>query len=1314
MKQHYDEIEKLMQELSNPQPSTATPQTAPEQPEQMDQKFSPDFYALVERTQAHNARLESGEEEAAAGSRYLLDPTDAEAVRKENYSVVEDVALGAGHGFTRAIEESVQFGYDALNFFDDILGIDRISGEWSAKESMALSQPWEPQGTAGQVTSSITQFVTGFVGVGKFAKVAGLAGKAAKAGRLAQIGRSALQGAATDLIFIDPFEERLSNLVESVPALKNPVTAYLAADKDDGAIEARLKNVLEGMALGVLTDVTFESIRGLRHWRQAKKAGKTPEQLEKLAEEVFKGADEAAAKAGLTEEIAQEAATAKPAAGAANVAEAVQQGAQAADAVAKGAITVDAAIEQGSDAINKLLDAAEQAGFSRDEVFSRAGEIFEAAKRGDIGGEEVLQGVSDIFERIGQQVNPQGAEQVAAIRNGAGLNEWLERIAERQAKNIPPDPFEVTHSILNADKMQPDQQNMFSALTETLRDYRQEVQFRPQSMKELREESARIMQQAANNGDIDEYAAALFSKSAEIGDALPAAIVMQRSYLADAAERVAAFTGQFNKLTDGPTMTRLFAEEGGDNLLIDLMVLSQQFDRTVTGVARGLRAMGDGGVFSMKRIMQPVIDNVTPQSLRSEALREIATYTTPQKMDLLRRLSAVGDPMRIASLFRRDTRTGKILAMMNEYWFNSILSGPATHAVNMLSSAIKQGVVMPMENMIAAGMGRLRHGKWTLEDRELWVEGAKAWSGMMYSFRDAWRMAKKSFEIGQNVLKPTNSVVESQYREISARGFGLKEKTVISDIINKFGDIINAPTRFLMAEDEFFSQLAYRQHVYTSLYSKGDEMIRAGTLTPTKGQTVADAISAFIDGNFDRHFRDAVTEAGEKILGAKGTMPEALRRAEEVTFTQSLPYDSVSGKLQKACQEHPVLRRFFAPFVRTPVNILNDAVIHTPGLAHLTREYRAAVAQPGKEALRAQAKIATGSMVWLSTIGLAMSGQITGGGPQDQTQKNALLETGWRPYSIKIGDKYVSYARIEPVATILGMAGDYTEIVRNTYGQDEAEDKSLLSLSAALILSTSKAVTSKTFMSTMADTMEALTGDQKTMERWAKNQLLSYIPAVSAQVKKAIDPEIREARGFLEEAKTRIPGLSATLPVKYSWLTGEPLKVAGGRWSAVTPVTWDDAEQNNVAKELMKFPRAALGLANDIGGVPLNGQQRSDLARLHGTVKIQGKTLMQALEKLIDSPDYDIERERLTDTRDATENPRILMLQKVIKQYREEARRQLLIQDPALAEELRSTRERGSIYELAGQALFESRLNGYRPTGKLSEAERLKRNLKGL
>jgi len=57
------------------------------------------------------------------------------------------------------------------------------------------------------------------------------------------------RGATASTIALDPHEERLSNLIQSYPALQNPVTEYLAADLTDSAAEGRFKNALESIGL---------------------------------------------------------------------------------------------------------------------------------------------------------------------------------------------------------------------------------------------------------------------------------------------------------------------------------------------------------------------------------------------------------------------------------------------------------------------------------------------------------------------------------------------------------------------------------------------------------------------------------------------------------------------------------------------------------------------------------------------------------------------------------------------------------------------------------------------------------------------------------------------------------------------------------------------------------------------------------------------------------------------------------------------------------------------------------------------------------
>lgn len=61
---------------------------------------------------------------------------------------------------------------------------------------------------------------------------------------------------------------------------------------------------------------------------------------------------------------------------------------------------------------------------------------------------------------------------------------------------------------------------------------------------------------------------------------------------------------------------------------------------------------------------------------------------------------------------------------------------------------------------------------------------------------------------------------------------------------------------------------------------------------------------------------------------------------------------------------------------------------------------------------------------------LANDGLITGRGPADYRENNVLRETGWQPYSIRVGDTYYAYNRFEPVGILFGLAADWADIYK--------------------------------------------------------------------------------------------------------------------------------------------------------------------------------------------------------------------------------------------------------------------------------------------
>ncbi|MEL6922279.1 MAG: hypothetical protein AAFO77_14925, partial [Pseudomonadota bacterium] len=79
-----------------------------------------------------------------------------------------------------------------------------------------------------------------------------------------QTGTYMAAGAIADATVFDPHEQRLANLVQRYPQLRNPVTEFLASDPSDTAAEGRLKNALEGLLFGAVLDRFVSGLRVMR------------------------------------------------------------------------------------------------------------------------------------------------------------------------------------------------------------------------------------------------------------------------------------------------------------------------------------------------------------------------------------------------------------------------------------------------------------------------------------------------------------------------------------------------------------------------------------------------------------------------------------------------------------------------------------------------------------------------------------------------------------------------------------------------------------------------------------------------------------------------------------------------------------------------------------------------------------------------------------------------------------------------------------------------------------------------------------------
>ncbi len=543
--------------------------------------------------------------------------------------------------------------------------------------------------------------------------------------------------------------------------------------------------------------------------------------------------------------------------------------------------------------------------------------------------------------------------------------------------------------------------------------------------------------------------------------------------------------------------------------------------------------------------------------------------------DIANKMSLLDDPAALAK-FTRDQYKPTFLDYIQEFWINALLSSPSTHIVNTLSNTLVAGLT-PIEYITAAAIGKVRGGDNVVTFGEA---GARV-LGTLYGTIDGLRAAGRAIVTGEAVDPLTK--------------LELNRQETIPGIL---GRIVRLPGTALVAEDAFFKSIGYRQELWGRAFRQSQKE------------------------------KKGLARAYEIMRNPEELAPDvhidAIDAGRYQTFTN--PLGTGGQAFQKIVQRYPALR-FITPFIRTPVNIVNYAFERTPaGL--LGERYKRAIQQGGEVADLQRAKLAVGAAIGSSVLYYANSGLITGRGPTDSREKSILMETGWQPYSLRIGDKYYSYNRFEPVGILFGITADMSDIGKYVDRQLTAEENvELGKLMSMLAASFSENITNKTFLTGLSDTIEMINDPDRYGEATIQRFVSSFVPTFTYYERKADDPVIRDVQTFGDSFVNRFPEIVGTtgartsvdLPSKRNVFgeirtftpTFDPL---GGRYSPVRVSTVTD---DVVFNEFVNLGYTPPFPKRTIGNVKLTPQQYETL--LANQQILQTK---QIIARLVTSPGY--------------------------------------------------------------------------------------------
>ena len=456
-----------------------------------------------------------------------------------------------------------------------------------------------------------------------------------------------------------------------------------------------------------------------------------------------------------------------------------------------------------------------------------------------------------------------------------------------------------------------------------------------------------------------------------------------------------------------------------------------------------------------------------------------------------------------------------------------------------------------------------------------------------------------------------------------------------------------------MAGDDFFKAIAFRAELRALAKRQAFREINEMSLT---GKAAAQKARE-IEKNILDNPPESIKEAAQEF-------------AAYTTFTRDL---GETGQKVQALASTPI-GRIVMPFVRTPTNIFKFAGERTP-LALASRAVREEIAAGGERRALALAKIGLGSMTMAYMSTLAANGLITGGGPKDKTLRQIKMQTGWKPYSFKIGNEYISYARIEPLGSLFGLAADAADIMGQLSEADAAK------LASALTVAISRNVAQKTFVKGLAGTLNAVTSQEvKQVNSFLEKELPTILPYSSAlgQTAKNVDPVMREVNSIMDAFKAKIPGYSSDLPPHRN-IWGEPVLLEGGfGHDLLSPFYSSTVKDDKVAAELDRLQAPITLPSKQIDRVPLTPKQYDRYqilaAHPHGMPSLREK-----LEEVIASDIYK------HGTDDPADGGKITLLKMWVNNYRDLAKFQLRQEDADLDAKLRE-RETKKAGAFAGTA----------------------------
>jgi len=615
---------------------------------------------------------------------------------------------------------------------------------------------------------------------------------------------------------------------------------------------------------------------------------------------------------------------------------------------------------------------------------------------------------------------------------------------------------------------------------------------------------------------------------------------------------------------------------------------------------------------------------------------------------------------KLGDLIKRPNSAGYVVQSAANLYVANLLSGLKTYALNATGPALmatwRRGYRQVGSRLLSVAA--------TKETRQTQAEIAK---NLHLSYR-ATRIAQaEAFNAAKDMMAGTqvkhalsnfarasvsdetalavgNSIRSAQQGQTSIGG-----GSIFTDAVSGYG-----PVPFNM-EDGIVDRSLYGLGNLMNLWPRAAGRVMLGMddfaktkigLTEVKARAVEEA--ALREITEPREIEQLVKERMQAALDPEtGKLSDltALERAETLTLTKTpgragTAFRKFSSGVNGLRANHPWMR-FILPIYNVPMNGMH-LVYKSSGVNLFRKHYRDELA--GKMGPIAQADAAGRTVMGTSVLAagayLAEEGYITGALPSNPRDRKAWQEKGIQPYSLKVGDGWLSFDRLDVLGALLSIPATLLDVTKHTDDEESAYESFGVGVAAMAEWMMDRAAL-RAASDLINFSSNPLVDPGEYFKRTTANIASNLAPFGIAVAQKNLTPLLDNRRRlkntWTDYIQATVPGLSRGLEPARNIL-GEPIdrpeNVAGGllpfSFSSSNPAVDDIMDElYDLYQETGYFPTGesdvTLGFFDAQEAILEDGYSLYD--HFHSVKQTYqhpdtGLTYEAALRELINSPEY--------------------------------------------------------------------------------------------